>query len=53
MALLGDVDLEALSLATEYFTGAELEAVCREAALAALRQDLEANGVAQVYNVLA
>lgn len=37
MPLAPDVDFEALADATEHFTGAELEGLCREAALAALR----------------
>ena len=37
MPLAADVDFEALADATEHFTGAELEGLCREAALAALR----------------
>ena len=31
---------QALATDTEHFTGAELEGICREAALAALREDL-------------
>ena len=37
MPLAADVDFEALADAAEHFTGAELEGLCREAALAALR----------------
>ena len=37
--------LQALAEKTERCTGAELESVCREAALAALREDLEASEV--------
>ncbi len=40
MALGGDVDLERVAEATERYTGAELAAVCREAAMAALREDV-------------
>ncbi|KAK9843703.1 hypothetical protein WJX81_003048 [Elliptochloris bilobata] len=40
MPLAPDVDLPALAADTERFTGAELEALCREAALAALREDV-------------
>ena len=39
-----DVDLEAVANATEHYTGAELEGVCREAALAALRGSALADG---------
>eukprot|EP00191_Tetraselmis_sp_GSL018_P020109 CAMPEP_0177586150 /NCGR_PEP_ID=MMETSP0419_2-20121207/4910_1 /TAXON_ID=582737 /ORGANISM="Tetraselmis sp., Strain GSL018" /LENGTH=801 /DNA_ID=CAMNT_0019076005 /DNA_START=150 /DNA_END=2556 /DNA_ORIENTATION=- len=39
MPLHGDVDLAALAQLCERFTGAELAAVCREAALAALREE--------------
>ena len=44
-ALMPDVDLCALGRETEGFTGADLSALCREAALAALEEDL---GVAAV-----
>ena len=37
MPLAPDVDLDALAADTEHFTGAELESLCREAALAVLR----------------
>lgn len=46
MPLAPDVDLPALAADTQLFTGAELEALCREAALAALREDVE--GAAEV-----
>lgn len=39
--LASDVDLDAIAKVTERYTGAELEAVCREAAMAALREDIE------------
>jgi SpoVK/Ycf46/Vps4 family AAA+-type ATPase len=39
--LASDVDLCAIAARTENYTGAELEAVCREAAMAALREDVE------------
>ncbi|CAG9461902.1 unnamed protein product [Pedinophyceae sp. YPF-701] len=39
--LADDVDLSAVARATEKYTGAELEAVCREAAMSALREDVE------------
>ncbi len=41
MPLASDVDLAALAAATPHFTGAELAGLCREAALAALREDFE------------
>jgi SpoVK/Ycf46/Vps4 family AAA+-type ATPase len=39
--LASDVDLRKIAELTERYTGAELEAVCREAAMAALREDVE------------
>ncbi|KAG2450863.1 hypothetical protein HYH02_004696 [Chlamydomonas schloesseri] len=41
LPLAPDVDLEAVAAQTDNYTGAELAAVCREAALAALREDLQ------------
>lgn len=41
MPLAADVDLGALAATTDGFTGAELAAICREAALAALREDVD------------
>ncbi|EFJ25968.1 hypothetical protein SELMODRAFT_173081 [Selaginella moellendorffii] len=41
MALAPDVDLGQIANATECFTGAELASLCREAAIAALREDVE------------
>ncbi|KAK9854458.1 hypothetical protein WJX84_002500 [Apatococcus fuscideae] len=41
MPLHPDVSLELLAEETRYFTGAELEGLCREAALSALREDLQ------------
>jgi transitional endoplasmic reticulum ATPase len=38
MPLAGDVDLEKLDAETEGFTGADVEALCREAAMEALRE---------------
>lgn len=40
-----DVDLKALAAATAGYTGADLSAVCREAALAALEEDMRAAAV--------
>ena len=45
VALDADVDLDALAASCERFTGAELEVMCREAALAALREDRGAAAV--------
>ena len=42
MSLAGDVDLSGLSESTENTTGAELQAVCREAGMMAIRRDAEA-----------
>jgi SpoVK/Ycf46/Vps4 family AAA+-type ATPase len=44
--LAGDVDIAALAAATAGYTGADVGAVCREAALAALDEDLGAAEVA-------
>ena len=44
MPLATDVNFEALASATEHFTGAELEGLCREAALAALRGSVFMDG---------
>lgn len=41
MPLAADVDLASLAQRTPRYTGAELAAVCREAALAAVREDEE------------
>lgn len=41
MPLGADVDLEKVAGSTERYTGAELAAVCREAAMAALREDVK------------
>ena len=38
---LGSVDMEEIALSTEKTTGAELEAVCREAGMMAVRRDAE------------
>jgi len=45
MPLADDVDLEKLAEMTEGYTGADIEAVCREAALNALREDPKAEKV--------
>ncbi len=45
MPLAEDVDLERIAEMTEGYSGADLEALCREAALEALREDLNAKEV--------
>ena len=45
MPLAEDVDLWRLAELTEGYTGADIEAVCREAALMALRENIEAREV--------
>jgi len=45
MPLASDVDLNQLAHLTEGYSGADLEAVCREAALSAARENLEAERV--------
>jgi transitional endoplasmic reticulum ATPase len=42
---LQDVDIEKLAKKTEGYTGADIESVCREAAMNALREDIESTGV--------
>ena len=42
---IGDVDLEEIAAATEDATGAELEAVCREAGMMAVRREAESVGM--------
>ena len=45
MPLAKDVDLEKLAEMTEGYSGADIEAVCREAGLTALRESLKAKEV--------
>ncbi|OYT42612.1 MAG: AAA family ATPase [Candidatus Aenigmarchaeota archaeon ex4484_224] len=45
MPLAKDVDLKKLAKKTEGYTGADIEAVCREAALNAMREDINAKEV--------
>jgi len=45
MPLAKDVNLEALATVTKYYSGADIEAVCREAAMQALRRDINAKEV--------
>ncbi len=51
MPLAADTDLEALADETEGLVGADLEGICRQAALLAIRQFLEGNALAQSANV--
>ena len=44
-----DVDLEAVAVRTEGYSGAEIAAVCNEAALAALEENVEASEVNQKH----
>ncbi|RLF98379.1 MAG: AAA family ATPase, partial [Thaumarchaeota archaeon] len=43
------VNLEELARKTEGYTGADIEAVCREAAMLALREKLEARPIEMKY----
>ena len=45
MPLADDVDLEILAKSTEGYVGADIEAVCREAVMLTLRENLEAEKV--------
>ncbi|MEM4239053.1 MAG: AAA family ATPase, partial [Nitrososphaerota archaeon] len=45
MPLMADVDLRKLAAMTEGYSGADLESLCREAAMSALRRDREAQYV--------
>ncbi len=47
MPLAADVDLHELARMTENYVGADIEAVCREAAMRALREDINAQQVAR------
>ncbi|MCF0226301.1 MAG: CDC48 family AAA ATPase [Methanobrevibacter sp.] len=49
MPLADDVDLEKLSQETEGYVGADIEAVCREAAMLTLRSDIDAKEVTKEY----
>jgi len=49
MPLAEDVDLEILAKKTEGYVGADIEAVCREAAMLTLRDSLEAETVEMKY----
>jgi len=45
MPLAKDVDLSSLASMTKNYSGADIEALCREAALNALRKDIKAKEV--------
>ncbi len=45
MPLTKEVDLNQLSLMTKYYSGADIESLCREAAMHALRKDIETKEV--------
>ena len=45
MPLAGDVSLEKLASLTEGYTGADIEALCREAAMSVAREDIESSEV--------
>ncbi len=49
MPLMKDVDLKSLAKKTEGYTGADLEAVCREAGMNALREDIDSKTVGQKH----
>ena len=49
MPLASDVDLKKLAKNTEKYVGADIEAVCREAAMLALRDDLETDEISYKY----
>jgi len=49
MPLAKDVDLKKLAKSTDRYVGADIESVCREAAMLALRDDLEASEIPNKY----
>lgn len=49
MPLTDDVDISTLADRTKNFTGADIESVCREAAILALREDMEAEVVTMAH----
>ena len=49
MPLADDVDLKKLAKSTDGYVGADIEAVCREAAMLTLRYDLEASEIPNKY----
>ena len=46
---LKDVDIEELTNKTESYTGADIEAICREAGMHALRENIDANTVTEKH----
>jgi transitional endoplasmic reticulum ATPase len=46
MPINKDVDLNQLTIATKYYSGADIESLCREAAMHSLRRDINSNEVA-------
>jgi len=48
MPLLG-VDIEYLAGRTDGYTGADIESICREAAMNALREDVESQGISTLH----
>jgi transitional endoplasmic reticulum ATPase len=48
MPLAKDVDLKQIATSTKYYSGADLENICREAAIHALRRDISATQVTMV-----
>ena len=46
MPICKDVDLNQLTIATKYYSGADIESLCREAAMHALRRDINSTEVA-------
>ena len=49
MPLSKDVDLKKLAKQTDGYVGADIEPVCREAAMLTLRNDLEAKEIPNKY----
>jgi transitional endoplasmic reticulum ATPase len=45
MPLNADVDLNQLAMATRYYSGADIESLCREAAMHALRRDINSHEI--------
>ena len=49
MPLANDVDLKKLAKSTDGYVGADIEAICREAAMLTLRNDIEASEIPNKY----
>ena len=49
MPLADDVNIKKLAKATDGYVGADIEAVCREAAMLTLRNDIEASEIPNKY----